>query len=139
MDDKIFPPIHPGEILTVDFIEGCENTQTKLAVSIGVPPRRINQIVHGKRRIAADTAIRSARWLGNTEEFWMNLQSKFELRLQRRALCVQISAIEPLQVVWPLRTGVRSGLASRVLGELTLGEERAVIGSAGPKSRRPRM
>nr|WP_120491957.1 HigA family addiction module antitoxin [Corynebacterium lactis] len=91
-------PIHPGEILMVDFIEGFGITQHKLAVSIGVPPRRINEIVHGKRGITADTAIRLARYFGTSEEFWMNLQSNYELRLERRALRDQISAIEPLQV-----------------------------------------
>ena len=90
-------PIHPGEILMEDFIEGFGITQNKLAVSIGVPPRRINEIVHGKRGITADTAIRLARYFGTSEEFWMNLQSNYELRLERRALRAQIDAIAPLQ------------------------------------------
>ena len=64
-----------------DFIEGFGITQNKLAVSIGVPPCRINVIVHGKRGITADTAIRLARYFGTSEEFWMNLQSNYELRL----------------------------------------------------------
>lgn len=90
-------PIHPGEILMEDFIEGFGITQNKLAVSIGVPPRRINEIVHGKRGITADTAIRLARYFGTSEEFWMNLQSNYELRLERRVLRAQIDAIAPLQ------------------------------------------
>ncbi|KGN39462.1 HigA family addiction module antitoxin [Knoellia subterranea] len=90
-------PIHPGEILMEDFIEGFGITQNKLAVSIGVPPRRINEIVHGKRGITADTAIRLARYFGTSEEFWMNLQSNYELRLERRALRDQVAAIAPLQ------------------------------------------
>ncbi len=77
--------IHPGEILPEDFIEGFGITQHKLAVAIGVPPRRINEIVHGKRGITADTAIQLARYFGTSEEFWMNLQSNDELWLQRRA------------------------------------------------------
>ncbi|MFT3944726.1 MAG: HigA family addiction module antitoxin [Ancrocorticia sp.] len=89
-------PIHPGEILMEDFIKGFGITQNKLAVSIGVPPRRINEIVHGKRGISADTAIRLARYFGTSEEFWMNLQSYYELRVQRQALKEQIKAIEPL-------------------------------------------
>ena len=77
----LIQPIHPGEILMEDFIEGFGITQNKLAVSIGVPPRRINEIVHGKRGITADTAIRLARYFGTSEELWMNLQSNYELRL----------------------------------------------------------
>ena len=94
----LIEPIHPGEILMEDFIEGFGITQHKLAVSIGVPPRRINEIVHGKRGITADTAIRLARYFGTSEEFWMNLQSNYELRLQRRALKSTVAAITPLQV-----------------------------------------
>ncbi len=90
-------PIHPGEILQEDFIEGFGITQNRLAVAIGVPPRRINEIVHGKRGITADTAIRLARYFGTSEEFWMNLQSNYELRLERGVLREQIIAIEPLR------------------------------------------
>ncbi|WP_250505068.1 HigA family addiction module antitoxin [Bowdeniella massiliensis] len=81
-----------------DFIEGFGTTQHKLAISIGGPPRRINEIVHGKRGITADTAIRLARYFGTSEEFWMNLQSNYELRLERRALKNTVAAITPLQV-----------------------------------------
>lgn len=91
-------PIHPGEILMEDFIEGFGITQNKLAVSIGVPPRRINEIVHGKRGITADTAIRLARYFGTSEEFWMNLQSHYELRIERRALRDAVAVITPLKV-----------------------------------------
>lgn len=91
-------PIHPGEILMEDFIEGFGITQNKLAVSIGVPPRRINEIVHGKRGITADTALRLARFFGTSEELWMNLQSNYELRLERRALRDKIAEITPLKV-----------------------------------------
>ncbi|MFC6705473.1 HigA family addiction module antitoxin [Flexivirga alba] len=93
----LIEPVHPGEILMEDFIEGFGITQNKLAVSIGVPPRRINEIVHGKRGITADTAIRLARYFGTSEEFWMNLQSNYELRLERRVLRDQVAAIAPLQ------------------------------------------
>jgi addiction module HigA family antidote len=92
----LIEPIHPGEILMEDFIEGFGITQNKLAVSIGVPPRRINEIVHGKRGITADTAIRLARYFGTSEEFWMNLQSHYELRMQRRALEDAVAEIRPL-------------------------------------------
>lgn len=93
----LIEPIHPGEILMEDFIEGFGTTQNKLAVSIGVPPRRINEIVHRKRGITADTAIRLARYFGTSEEFWMNLQTNYELRIERRALRDKIAAITPLK------------------------------------------
>lgn len=96
-ETDLIEPIHPGEILMEDFIEGFGITQNKLAVSIGVPPRRINEIVHGKRGITADTAIRLARYFGTSEEFWMNLQSHYELRMERRALHDSVVAIAPLQ------------------------------------------
>ena len=97
-ESDLIDPIHPGEILMEDFIEAFGITQHKLAVSIGVPPRRINEIVHGKRGITADTAIRLARYFGTSEELWMNLQSHYELRLERRALREKVAAITPLVV-----------------------------------------
>ncbi|WP_425514178.1 HigA family addiction module antitoxin [Brevibacterium oceani] len=97
-EDDLIEPIHPGEILMEDFIEGFGITQNKLAVAIGVPPRRINEIVHRKRGITADTAIRLARYFGTSEEFWMNLQSNYELRLERRVLREKVAAITPLRV-----------------------------------------
>lgn len=97
-ESDLIEPIHPGEVLMEDFLEGFGITQNKLAVSIGVPPRRINEIVHGKRGITADTAIRLARYFGTSEEFWMNLQSNYELRLERRALREKVAAITPLQI-----------------------------------------
>jgi len=67
-------PIHPGEVLLADFLEPLGVTQHQLAVSIGGPPRRINEIVHGKRRIRADTPHRLARYFGTNDRFWINLQ-----------------------------------------------------------------
>lgn len=94
--DKI-PPIHPGEVLMEDFIKGFEITQNKLAVAIGVPPRRINEIVHGKRGISADTALRLARYFGVSAQFWLNLQTRYELDLAEERAAEQIAAIKPLQ------------------------------------------
>lgn len=91
-------PIHPGEVLMEDFIEGFGITQNKLAVSIGVPPRRINEIVHGKRAITADTALRLGRYFGVDPQFWLNLQSHYELELAEDRVAAQIAAITPLQV-----------------------------------------
>ena len=92
-------PIHPGEVLMEDFIEGFGITQNKLATAIGVSPRRINEIVHGKRGITADTAVRLAEYFGTSAKLWMNLQSHYELRLERRALREQLESIVPLQSV----------------------------------------
>ena len=81
-------PIHPGEVLMEDFIEGFGITQHKLAVAIGVPPRRINEIVHGKRGITADIAMRLSRYFGTTPGFWMNLEMRYELGPVRKLLTV---------------------------------------------------
>lgn len=91
-------PVHPGEVLMEDFINGFGITQNKLAVSISVPPRRINEIVHGKRAITADTALRLGRYFGIDPQFWLNLQSHYELELARGRVAEQIAAITPLKV-----------------------------------------
>ncbi|WP_062310844.1 HigA family addiction module antitoxin [Demequina rhizosphaerae] len=91
-------PIHPGEVLMEDFIKGFEITQNKLAVAIGVPPRRINEIVHGKRAITADTALRLGRYFGIDPQFWLNLQAHYDLELAEDRMAAQIAAITPLQV-----------------------------------------
>ncbi len=91
-------PIHPGEVLLEDFINGFGITQNKLAVSLGVPPRRINEIVHGKRAITADTALRLGRYFGIDPQFWLNLQSHYELVLAEDRVAEQIAAITPLKV-----------------------------------------
>lgn len=91
-------PIHPGEVLLADFLEPFGVTQHRLAVSIGVPPRRINEIVHGKRRISADTALRLARFFGTSERFWINLQARYDLELERDNLGTALDAITPLAV-----------------------------------------
>ena len=95
--DKI-APIHPGEVLLEDFIEGFGITQNKVAVAIGVPPRRINEIVHGKRGITADRAARLARYFGSTPQFWPNLLTTYELDLVEDLKGEQIAAIQPLKV-----------------------------------------
>ncbi len=91
-------PIHPGEVLMLDFLEPLGVTQHRLAVSIGVPPRRINEIVHGKRRISADTALRLARYFGTSERFWINLQARYDLEIERDNLGSKLEAITPLAV-----------------------------------------
>lgn len=91
-------PVHPGEVLMQDFIEGLGITQHKLAVSIGVPPRRINEIVHGKRAITADTALRLGRYFGVSAQFWMNLQVRYDLDLAEDRVADEIADIAPLRV-----------------------------------------
>lgn len=95
MADKILP-IHPGEILLEEFIGPMGITQNKLAVSIGVPPRRINEIVHGKRRITADTALRLGRYFGMTAQFWINLQTRYDLEVEMDALGDSLDRIQPI-------------------------------------------
>jgi len=94
--DKI-APIHPGEVLMEDFLEGFGITQNKLAVSIGVPPRRVNEIVHGKRAITADTALRLGKYFGTTAQFWLNLQTHYDLDRAEDRAAEQIAAIEPMR------------------------------------------
>lgn len=97
MAEKLYAPIHPGEVLMEDFIEGFGITQNKLAVAIGVPPRRINEIVHGKRAITADTALRLGRYFGVDPQFWLNLQTRYELEVAQDRVADQVAAIAPLQ------------------------------------------
>lgn len=98
MAETLYPPTHPGEVLMEDFIEGFGITQNKLAVSIGVPPRRINEIVHGKRAITADTALRLGKYFGVPAQFWLNLQTRYDLEVAEDRVSEQINAITPLQV-----------------------------------------
>ena len=86
MTTTVMPPIHPGEILMEEFLEPLGLSQYRLAMDISVPPRRINEIVHGKRAISADTALRLARYFGTTDSFWLNLQAHYDLEVQRDRL-----------------------------------------------------
>ena len=96
--DKI-APIHPGEILMEDFIKGFGITQSKVAAAIGVPFRRINEIVHGKRRITADTAARLGRYFGTSARFWLTLQDAYDLDVLEDSIGEALDAIEPLESV----------------------------------------
>lgn len=72
-------PIHPGEILKEEFLKPLELTEYRLAKDVSVPPRRINEIVHGERAITADTALRLGRYFGTSAQFWMNLQTRYDI------------------------------------------------------------
>src|SRR5512136_1880421 len=76
---KRFKPVHPGEVLLEEFLLPMHLSQNRLALDIGVPPRRINEIVLGKRSISADTALRMARYFGNSPQFWLGLQRDYDL------------------------------------------------------------
>ena len=89
MNGRDFPPVHPGEILLEEFLKPMSISQYRLAESIHVPARRINEIVLEKRGITADTALRLSRFFGNSAQFWMNLQTRYELESARDIIGVQ--------------------------------------------------
>lgn len=86
MAAKKLDPIHPGEILSEEFLVPLEITQYRLAKEISVPARRINEIVQGKRGISADTALRLSRYFGMSERFWINLQSHYDIEVEKDKL-----------------------------------------------------
>jgi addiction module HigA family antidote len=86
MPKRAFPPIHPGEILLEEFLKPMGVSQYRLAKDISVDPRRINEIVLGKRAITADTALRLSRYFGMSDPFWLNLQSHYDLEVERDRL-----------------------------------------------------
>jgi antitoxin HigA-1 len=83
---KRMAPVHPGEILLEEFLKPLGISQYRLAVDIGVHPRRINQIVHGDRSVSADTALRLSRYFGLSERFWLNLQARYDLEVEKDRL-----------------------------------------------------
>ncbi len=86
MSKRDYPPIHPGEVLLEDFLKPMGISQYRLAQAIHVPPRRINEIVHGKRGISADTAIRLSRYFGTSAELWLGLQADYDLERAREEM-----------------------------------------------------
>ena len=86
MSKSKLPPIHPGEILLEEFLKPMGISQYRLAKDISVPARRINEIVHGKRAITPDTALRLSRYFGLSERFWTNLQSRYDLEVEKDRL-----------------------------------------------------
>jgi addiction module HigA family antidote len=86
MPRQRIPPIHPGEVLSEEFLLPLGISQYRLAKDTSVPPRRINEIVRGTRSITADTALRLARYFGMSERFWINLQSRYDLELEKDRL-----------------------------------------------------
>ncbi|HNW34726.1 MAG TPA: HigA family addiction module antitoxin [Candidatus Ozemobacteraceae bacterium] len=90
MKMKDIAPVHPGEILMYEFLEPLNMSQNHLANDLGVPPRRINEIIHGKRGITADTALRLARYFNMTPQFWMGLQMDYELDIEQDRIAERI-------------------------------------------------
>ena len=85
-NEKLLPPIHPGEILMEEYLKPMEISQYRLEKDINVPPRRINEIIHGKRAITPDTALRLSRYFGLSERFWINLQARYDLEIEKDRL-----------------------------------------------------
>ena len=92
------PPIHPGEHLA-EFLAEFQVSQYRLAKEISVPPRRLHDIIHGRRDVSADTALRLGRFFGTTPEFWMNLQTRYALEVEQERLQSQLMAIHPIASV----------------------------------------
>jgi addiction module HigA family antidote len=93
---KKMAPIHPGEILQLEFLQPMKITQYRLATDIGVPPRRINEIVHAKRSISADTALRLSKYFGTSERFWLNLQARYDLDREKDRIEEELTRIQPI-------------------------------------------
>jgi addiction module HigA family antidote len=89
-----FAPTHPGEILLTEFLEPMGISQYRIAKAIDVPPRRINEIVHGKRGISADTGLRLSRALGLSDMFWINMQANYDAEIAREHLATELATIE---------------------------------------------
>ena len=92
MATKTLAPIHPGEVLLEEFLEPMGISQYRLANDISVSPRRINEIVHGKRAVTANTALRLSRYFGTSEKFWLNLQTGYDLDVERDRLGDRLEA-----------------------------------------------
>ncbi|MBI2467499.1 MAG: HigA family addiction module antidote protein [Candidatus Rokubacteria bacterium] len=86
MAPRKLAPVHPGEVLSEEFLKPLGVSQYRLAQDVGVPPRRINEIVHGKRSVTADTALRLARYFRTSERFWLNLQARYDLEVEKDRL-----------------------------------------------------
>lgn len=91
---KKLPNVHPGEVLLEEFLKPMGISQNRLARAMGISPRRINEIVHGQRAVTADTALRLARALGTSEQFWMGLQTDYDLEEARHAVRMELKKVE---------------------------------------------
>ena len=101
MIEEKFAPVHPGEILLEEFLKPMGISQYRLAKDVSVHPRRINEIVHGKRSITANTALRLSRYFGLSERFWMNLQARYDLEMEKDRLAGQLETEVKVLAVSP--------------------------------------
>jgi addiction module HigA family antidote len=99
MTENKLPPIHPGEILLEEFLKPMGISQYRLAKDISVPPRRINEIVHGKRAITPDTALRLSRYFSLSERFWVNMQARYDLEIEKDKLADRLE--EEVSILTP--------------------------------------
>ncbi len=90
MKKRNIKPLHPGEVLSEEFLKPMSLSQNRLGLDLGVPPRRINEIVHGKRRVSADTALRLGRYFGMSPQFWLGLQMDYDLDVEEDRLGKQL-------------------------------------------------
>jgi addiction module HigA family antidote len=90
-------PIHPGEVLEKEFLDPLKVSQYRLALDIGVSPRRINEIVHGVRGVTAGTALRLAHYFGTSPQFWMNLQARFDLQVEEDRIGAKVRRLKALK------------------------------------------
>jgi antitoxin HigA-1 len=95
-EERIYPPMHPGRVLELEFMDPLKITPYRLAKDIGVDPPRVYSLVRGKRAISADTALRLGRYFGTSAEFWLNLQSHYDLEVEEERSGESIAKIEPL-------------------------------------------
>jgi addiction module HigA family antidote len=112
-DSSKLPPVHPGEVLSEEFLKPMGISQYRLAKDTSVPPRRINEIVLKKRSITADTALRLGRYFGTSEQFWLNLQSEYELDVERDRLGNRLEA-EVIQMARPAREATGDSPSRRI-------------------------
>jgi addiction module HigA family antidote len=113
MPSRKLPPIHPGEILREEFLGPFGISQYRLAKDTSVPPRRINEIVRGTRAVSADTALRLARYFGTSEGFWLNLQARYDLEVERDRLGDRLQ--HEVRVLAPARSSGDRGASSATL------------------------
>ena len=104
--ETVMAPVHPGEILLEEFLGPLGVSQYQLAKAVDVPARRINEIVHGQRRISADTALRLARYFGTSERFWINLQARYDLEVEKDRLGAALDDIQPLSAAGRRQRGL---------------------------------
>ena len=117
-------PVHPGEVLLEEFMKPMAITQYRLAKETEVPARRINEIVHHERAITADTALRLARFFGTSEMFWLNLQARYDLDMQKEKLGARLQSVRPFTKLTPALRSTRGLVSAARSGAVRSGYRR---------------